>query len=549
MLPAVKSVNSVISFDDGRWNIATDAARKTANARAAIVEYTQSYIKCGFSQNKAVEISLERLHKSWVQTEINESYQKIVGNSNKNITRSTLCDWLKYYKQFGKSGLLPNHKGRVKVSQEWEAIATNLFNQPSAPDMSAVHRHLVEVLGFSCSYNQIRTYLTNQPTKTGKFSPKRIGNKIHKLSEKPFISRDWDNHQAGEVYMADGYKADIQLAHPVTGTPWRPELTIAVDVASGAIISWRADNAENQFRVQEFWAQTFSIHDHVPIIVYLDNGAGYKNKQSLGTNKDGKIAKKSEQQSTTGYLQKMGVQKVQFGRPHNPHAKSFIERTNRAIKEDFLKMWRPQFYCGNDRNTDHAKWLHRQKSIQYPRLPEFTDAFNDWIIRFNNRPHPTRTDTTRAQIWAQRINIPVHQNFENMQKPQAKRIVQRARLRLNNREYQHPELYNWNHKEVIIEWDLDREKSISVRDLNGRLICEAPLVAKKEQFSQSYRDDLRKKAELAAIARKEKQIDEIKARNRELVNVDKTADQALELINKKVKQQDPEKIILDFDNL
>jgi putative transposase len=381
------------------WREATDAARETALRRETVVLYLDSLMQTGLSQNKAIGLMLMRAEETRLPTHVSTAIAATARKSRGAPTRATLCEWSASYREGGLNALLPEYKGRVVESASWWGPALEYYNAPSKPDMSAVHRQLLEVDGFAVSYEQVRAYLTSVPAMMGRNSPARLGKNLYRLTEKAFVRRSTEHALPGDVYVADGYRADVYLAHPVTGDIWRPELTVALDLRSRVVVGWRADEHEGTYAVQNMWAECFARWGHVPPMLYVDNGSGYKNKLM--------------DDEVTGFYARAGVQQIIHSIPGNPHGKGWVERFFRIVKDDFLKLWRPEFYCGDDIAAEvNNRTVRECKAgrVDPPSLREFAEAFNAWLDRYAQRPHPEDKTVTRAQLWAGLA--PTAANFE-----------------------------------------------------------------------------------------------------------------------------------------
>ncbi|WP_245209084.1 integrase catalytic domain-containing protein, partial [Ralstonia solanacearum] len=248
-----------------------------ATWRETVVAYVRAMTEDGVTQNNAVALLLERGEAGSLPSHFAMALAGAAKAGRKTPSRSAICEWCAQYREGGATALLPDHKGRVVEAAGWWGPALEYFNAPGKPDMAAVHRRLAEVDGFAVSYDQVRNYLTGVPAMLGRNSPARIGRNLYRLTEKAYIRRSTENALPGDVYVADGYRADVYLAHPVTGDIWRPELTVAIDMRSRFPVGWRADEHEGTYAVQNMWAECFARWNHVPPMLYIDNGSGYKN--------------------------------------------------------------------------------------------------------------------------------------------------------------------------------------------------------------------------------------------------------------------------------
>jgi putative transposase len=498
------------------WREATDRARQVATWRETVVAYIRALVDEGVTQNNAVALLLERGTAGRLPTHFAVALEGAAKAGRSTPSRSAICEWCAQYREGGISALLPDHKGRVVEAAGWWGPALEYFNAPGKPDMSAVHRQLVEVDGFPISYDQVRNYLTGVPAMLGRNSPARIGKNLYRLTEKAYIRRSTENALAGDVYVADGYRADVYLAHPVTGDIWRPELTVALDMRSRFPVGWRADEHEGTYAVQNMWAECFARWNHVPPMLYIDNGSGYKNKLMSD--------------EMTGFYARAGVQKIIHAIPGNPHGKGWVERFFRIVKDDFLKLWRPEFYCGTDMAAEALSHTVREVKagrLALPTLAEFADAFNAWLLRYANRPHPEDKSVTRMELWSRLVPIPPHASAVELKRQAVTLTVQRASVKHGKREYKHPDLHAFNGQKLILEYDLMDDRVAVMRTLEGRWICDATLISAIDAIAPNRLEEKRIARADDAMKRLQKKMDEQKARAGILIDADAIADGAV----------------------
>lgn len=520
------------------WKEATAKAREVATQREIIVSAINNMMADGVSQNNAVALLLERHDASRLQPYIAKAMQLTAKKDRTAPTRSTICAWVAAYKTEGIVALLPDHKGRVVESAAWWGPALEYYNSVgSKPDMSAVYRRLVEVDKFAVTYDQVRHYLTSVPAMLGRNSPARIGKNLYRLTEKAYIRRSTENALAGDVYVADGYRADVYLAHPVTGDIWRPELTVGMDLRSRVIVGWRADEHEGTIAVQNMWAEAFARHNHVPPFLYVDNGSGYKNQLMSD--------------EAVGFYARSGIQQIIHSIPGNPHGKGWIERFFRIMKDDFLKLWRPQFYCGTDMASEVLSLTVREvkaQRLQLPTLQEFTEAFNAWLERYHSRQHPEDKTVTRAQLWAHLVPIPPHATVHELKRQVATLTVRRACVTHGKRAYGHPDLLAFNGEKVLLEYDLMVNEVGIVRTLDGRWICDANLVKRIDALDTTRLEDKRTARAEDAIKRLEKKMAEQKARAGHVIDADAITEY-LTIEGESIRDDDGEPLMIDLTDI
>jgi putative transposase len=433
-------------------------------------------------------------------------------------SKNTIYEWFALYRAGGADGLVPKHEGGAGKTRNkaWRAECASLYNQPSKPTMAAVHRRLAEVRGYDVTYDQVCTYLRNLPATSGEKSPARQGKKFHKLNQKGYVSRTTRGScETGEAWAADGYCADVYLAHPVTGDIFRPELTVALDIASRQVVHWRLDEHEGTTAVQNMWAEAIAKHGHRPLKFYVDNGSGHRN-----------ILMSDE---LTGFYARVGVD-VTHAFPGNPHGKGWIERFVRSMKDDFIRLWRPEFYCGKDMAQEVKNRIVtdvKRGRREAPSVAEFADAVNAWIERRAQREHPEFTGMTIAEKWAELKRHPPMMGLDEMRRRAVKLTVARARVTQGKRAYKHPDLYEFNGREVILEYDLMDDSLAVIRTLKGEWICDAHLVKKVGVFNENRMEELRRKRAVDAVRRLEKKKAEQLSRAGRVLDADALVDSVL----------------------
>ena len=503
--PAVMPMAQVLALRArDPWREATERARQIAVAREDVLLNLKSRVRPGVSVDRAIKSLQAAAEAGELPVFLATQLRLVTTRKGRAVPgRNTLYEWLSAYEDGGCIGLLPDYKGNSRGSKEssWWGPALEYFNNPSKPDMSAVFRQLVEVDGFAVTYEQVRGYLNAVPAMVGRHSPARLGKNLYKLTEKAYVRRSTQNALPGDVYVADGYRADVYLAHPVTGDLFRPELTVSMDMRSRFIVGWRMDEHEGTVAVQNMWAETFTRWGHCPPFLYVDNGSGYKNwfMDDL----------------VCGFYQRAGVQQIIHAIPGNPHGKGWIERFFRTAKEDFLKLWMPQFYCGHEMADEVRQAIVREVKagrLAPPSVQAFADAFNAWLDRYHARPHPEDASVTRAEVWSRLVPIPPNATERELKRQAVQLTVRRASITHGKRVYKHPELHAWNHQPVVLEFDLMDNAVAVVRTLAGQWICDADLVSRMDAIATNRLDEKRQLRAKDAIGRLEKKMAEQKAR-------------------------------------
>ncbi|WP_052166364.1 Mu transposase C-terminal domain-containing protein [Methylobacter tundripaludum] len=536
--PAVRTTGQVIALRQrDPWREASESQREVATARLDIVEAVLELEKTGLSASKSIELLLAKAEVSSLNPYLQAALKRAAKADRLAPARNAIFEWRKIKTVGGgRVELLENHKGRVLSEIPiWWGPALEYYNQPGQPEMSVVYRRLVEVDKFACTYDQVRAYLTSVPAMLGRNSPARIGKNLYRLTKKQYIRRCTDNALPGDVYVADGYRADVYLAHPVTGKIWRPELTVAIDLRSRVVVGWRADEHEGTVAVQNMWAECFARWNHVPLFIYVDNGSGYKNKLMS----DDQI----------GFYKRAGVQEIIHSLPGNPHGKGWIERLFVEIKRDFLKLWRPRFYCGHDMAAEVLQETVREIKagrLQLPTQAEFTEAFNDWLQRYASRPHPENKGVTKASLWEGLVPIPANMAEIELKRQAVELTVKRASIAHGKRSYKNADLEAFNGARVILEYDLMDDSVAIIRTLDGRWICDAHLINAIDAIAPNRMEEKRLNRASDAIKRLEQKMIEQQDRAGMVIDVDAIVVGADAMLNTETSSVLPEPIEIDL---
>lgn len=515
-MPAVMPTAKVLAMRSrDPWREATERSRQIAIAREDVLLNLKARIRPGVSVDRAIK-SLQSAAEAGELPAFLTNQLRLVTTRKGRASpgRNTLYEWLGAYEKDGRTGLLPQYQGRVVEAAGWWGPALEYYNVSSDVDMAAVHRKLVEVDHFAVSYDQVRSYLNGVPAMYGRNSPARIGKHLYKLTEKAFIRRSVLCALPGDILAADGYCADVYLAHPLTGGLWRPELTVCIDVRSTFIPYWRADEHEGTYAVQNMWAEAFTRWNHTPIYLYVDNGSGHKNRLMSDENH--------------GFYKRAGITEVIHALPGNPHGKGWIERFFRTMKDDFLRMEFPDFYCGSGASEalKHVVNEVRAGRREAPSLAEFTEKFNAWLARYHARPSPAEPRRTRAEIWGDLQPIPPTDSVKELKRQVTQLTVRRAAIKHYRREYGHPDLHAFNGQKLVVEYDLVDASYVVIRTLEGRWVCDAPLIKAIDVIAPNRLEEARQMRADNAIKRLEKKMAEQQARAGRIIDADAIADGA-----------------------
>lgn len=479
------------------WMAATNDKRQEALVREAFIAPWQVW---GGSASSAAQ----RLHWGALACSLPTSAQhaaELLGGAPSVVT---IKRWLLAYAKEGRLGLLDNRAGKRRLAQTWHQQAAMTYNRPSKPTYAAVTKDL-QAMGFADAQEHlVRTYLQALPARLGAVGPARVGPALHRLTLQKFQPRTLDNQRPGVAYAGDGHTIDCYVAHPNTGKLWRPELTLFLDIKSRLPVGWWLGNSENAVDTLRALGHAMVTHGHVPPMLYLDHGAGYRAKMMSA--------------ESVGFAAQMGID-ITAAIPGNPHGKGWIERFFRTVRDHHDKFFaQGEFYCGDDMAPEINRRLSTQVQTGKRRLPMFADYVQSvaaFFKRYSSEPMDVLDGRTPLQVWTAERIAPIDPVYDvtELIRPMDTAMVRRQTVTLHKRTYYHDALIDYQAQVVRVRYDLHDDAHLWIYDEKNRFVCQAALQTKVFAIPTSRIDEATKTAEVKAIERKLRQVAEIRARN------------------------------------
>jgi len=486
------------------WDKLSHKKRELARARESLIKPILNEVKRGVSARVAIEYLLVSIKTNKAADELIKLAQEL-GRKNNPPSSATIARWIKDYKEGGLIGLVSKKEGRVRVPQEWDARAIYWYGLPSKLAMAAIADLLKQEDFTNVGGHLVSRYIKSLPKDLKqKLDRKRMGAKLYGDTQKPARIRDTEVLPIGSIYQGDGHTIDAYLAHPMTGNPWRPELTVWIDVRSRYLVGWYMSVAESSYSTLFSLSHAMITHDHVPAGLHIDNGSGFRAKMM--------------HDKSTGFYSRFDLS-VMFSIPGNPQGKGQVERWFRTLRDKFDKTFAS--YCGHDMAPDAIKKVladAKSGKEPLPSLQTYLNGLTKFIEFYNNRVHSALNGATPASLWAQLERVPVHMTSDAIIRPRIKRTVRRGSINLFSREYRHPELVRHNKQEVFVEYNLHDDSQVRVMDLDARLIVDATLTHKTPYLSDSRIEDMTKQRLKGQIKRLERHADEKRAQAKMLID-------------------------------
>lgn len=496
---------------------------EVAENRLFIVRYIQNKIRDGYRKTIVIEHFIADAQDKALPVEMLETIKKANAKAgdDRTVSRRSIFDWLAAVEnaEAYKSNVLVALAPKPRIVNEfpiWADALLKLWGQPQKPTLASCLELLPNYLSpkVECpSYSQAYRFLNEKMGKVelqkGRMGAREIKN------IKGFIRRDTTSLIPTDVYTADGHCFDAEIAHPKHGKAFRPEITSIIDVATRRIVGWSIDLSENTWAVLD--AIRMSAMDcGIPSIFYVDNGSGYKNAVLTGNGK--------------GILSRLNV-KVLHALPYNSQAKGLIERSHQTIWVKAAK--RLPSYIGKDMDAEAQNKVFkasRKEIIQFGQAKsimkwtDFIDFAELVVFEYNNKPHKSlkrivdkKTNKSRhmtpVEAWEsfnQEYDRIEDWDAENFFRPTEERTVKRCEIMLFNNRYFHKELEQYHDENVLVGYDIHNAEQITVRDLEGRLICKAIWNGnKRDYFPKSVIEQAREQRALGRMQRLKVKQDEV----------------------------------------
>lgn len=459
-------------------------------------------------------------------------------SGERTLSRRTLQRWAAEAKQ-GFDHLAP--KAKIWVAPSWLPVLLNLYRQPQKPSLSSCVMLLAGSLPDGQKVPSIdaarraMAKIGNVEREKGRMLPREL------KSQKPFRRREKPEFPF-DVLIADGHTFDAEVAHPLTGAPFRPEITTVVDVCTGRVVGWSAWEKECAWAVIDALRQAILLGG-VPCIFYSDNGPGYVNGR-MDTLK-----------ARLGFACHTGI-------PYNSQARGVIERLQKTL---WVELGAKSFstYVGASMDREARQIVFKATRKGMPILPSWQNfvAFMDQCVdACNARPSrgcPKALDEdgrkrhlSPAAFWRQHEalgwkpeGLPV--TLEDF-RPEEIRTVLRGEVSLFGNRYFSKELAELHKDQVRVAFDIHDASRIWIRTLDGELVCEAGFQANSTAyFPKPYVDQLREQRQDGQRKRLEAKAERVLGTLQGPVDIEELSPQTLATSTNQLRKlgiEDPEEV-------
>lgn len=389
------------------------------------------------------------------------------------------------------NSLAPKSRTEDMNVPSWLPVFLEYYRLPMKPSVSEAYRLFVNRLealpspqpaptereGDVPSIHQVRRWLGklgNVERERGRRGARDLKNIL------PHKRRDFLHLKPAAIYTADGHTFDAEVLNPLSGLPFRPEITTVLDVGTRRCMGWSVGLAESRFTVLE--ALSHASRAAIGALWYVDWGRGFENLMMTD--------------EATGLMGRLGMT-MTHSRAYNSQAKGASERSHNIFTRAAANL--PSF-VGKNMDDEARQKLFKlsRKEVRLhgkilnspiPTWDEFKSYIERVVDEYNDRPHrslPKFTDRegkrrhmSPNEFWALKVAefgepprvSPEEEGY--LFRPQVMRTVRRGEVSLFSNTYYSAELMEFNGETVRVGYDVQDALWVWIYDDLGRLICKA----------------------------------------------------------------------------
>ena len=429
------------------------------------------------------------------------------------LSRRRLYQWCRLFVEGGEAALAPVAPAPDMSIPRWAPTLLRHYQRPQKPALTdAYNDFCLEWQGLAPSIHAVRRWL--QKVAYPELEAGRCtGNALLKL--RPHKRRSTKDLWPGDVYTADGTTFDAEIQHPYSGNPFKPEVTMVLDVATRMWVGVSVSVSENALTILDA-LRIACLIGGIPAMLYADNGPGYKNQLMERTG--------------IGMLSRLGIE-LTNSIPGRPQGKGLMERAVDTLMKSYAKSLVTCTHADMDPDAGRKVFKLTRAAIRagnrslLPLWPDFLDGLKARITQYNDTPHRglpkavingVRRHYSPVEYWQhyqaqgwEPVTVPDSIKDELFM-PGEQRKVANGMVQFLGGKYYSDDLADWHGDFVEVRYDVWDSSYVSVWTLQGEKICTAKLDANViPYFPPSRIEAARARREKAQISRLEAKAERI----------------------------------------
>lgn len=381
----------------------------------------------------------------------------------------------------------PNRESSISSEQSEILLKCYLSpNKPPASEAIRIAKIIMKTQGvaFAQSDRTFRRYLEKwQSENYDLYIMLREGQKALNDKALPYLERDFNRLEVGDVIVADGHVLNFEAINPFTGKNKRMTLVAFIDMKSSVPLGFEIMPTENVLTIAAALRRSILTLGFIPRVVYLDNGRAFRAKYFQGV-------RDFRESGLSGLFARLNIETA-FAKPYHGQSKT-IERFFGTMAELERRI---VSYSGNSIENKPARMQRNELTHRHaynvltndkaPEIGAVATQIKSWIGEYIQREHVGGffQGQSPVEIYSQSLErVRNADDFESrlieqnaldflMLESRVSKIYRNG-IRFNNRFYWSETLYNRRH-EVIIKYDIFEPDNILVFEPDGAFLCEA----------------------------------------------------------------------------
>lgn len=491
--------------------------RATQDARCALLlQVDRLQVTAGLSRTAAAALLVDQAAAG----ELREDLAALIPAANARggasgarlLSKRTVLRWLEARDQAGAVALAPREAAPERaLVPGWAVPLLRLYSRPQKPSLAWCLEFLPAELADGMappSYDQAKRFLRAMSAidrNRGRMGARALRNL------KAYVVRDYEGLWPTAIYVADGHTFDAEVQHPIHGQPFRPEVTVVIDVATRVIAGWSIALSENTWSVADAMRHAFTRRG-VPAIWYVDRGRGFNNA--------------AMDDPATGFIPRLGVHK-ENSIAWNSQARGVVERVHQSCLVRAAKTL--PTYMGAAMDAEARQTVFKLvradiRNVGQSRQLMPWDQFRSFIAAeveaYNNRRH-SELGQSPADRWARLLAEQPDTVIERLTeseaaeafRPVVERITRRGQVELFGNVYFLRELEHRHGETVRVGFETQDAGQVWVRDKADRLLGVARLEGNKVPFmpASTFAERAQRTRTQGRLQRLQRHVDEARA--------------------------------------